>query len=75
MKERELPKLTNGQLKLQKEKAIQEAVAKFNKICRDPKQAVAFWQVLHTPELDKALERRRQWEAHSITTGGQKVIT
>lgn len=50
----------------EKTRAIEEAFAEFNRICQDKDQAVALWQVLHTPELDEALERRRQWEILSL---------
>lgn len=43
----------------QKENAIEEALATLRELCKNKEEAIAFWQELHTPELDAYLERRR----------------
>ncbi len=44
---------------------IQQKIAEINRLCHDAQEVVNFWQVLHTPEFDKALMRESRRSRHT----------
>ena len=53
--------MTEEELK-QKREEYEEAVhERPGELCQDPKETVAFWQGLYTPEVVEQLERQRRW--------------
>lgn len=53
--------MTEEELKQKKEKYVKEVYERLGELCQDPKETVAFWQELYTPEVIEQLERQRRW--------------
>lgn len=62
------------ELERKKREYVKIVHERLGELSNDPREVIALWQELFTPEAVAVLEKRRRWEAESLERACHRVV-